>query len=114
MAIKDGKLIAGVRIWPVQVETGGRAIFAGPVAVTPEARGSKLGLKVTSTALQAAREDGWQGAILIGAPEYFGQIGFRQARAGRLIFPGPQNQARVLVADLAGDASIYAGIIRGA
>ena len=114
VAIKKDKLIAATRIWPVRVETGGDAVFVGPVAVAPEARGSKLGLEVTLAALQAASKDGWHGAILIGAPLYFEEIGFRQVPSGTLVFPGPQDQARVMIADLAGDASIYAGKIRAA
>ena len=112
MAIKKDKLIAATRIWPVRVETGGDAVFVGPVAVAPEARGSKLGLEVTLAALQAASKDGWHGAILIGAPLYFEEIGFRQVPSGTLVFPGPQDQARVMIADLAGNASFYAGKIR--
>jgi predicted N-acetyltransferase YhbS len=65
VAIRAGKLIAATRIWPVRVETGGDALFVGPVAVSPEARGEKLGLQVTLAALQAAQKEGWRGAVLI-------------------------------------------------
>ena len=111
VAIRDGEVIAATRIWPIRVETGGPALFVGPVAVAPVARGSRLGLTVTGECLEAARQAGWHGAILIGAPSYFGEIGFRRVPAGQLTMPGPQDPARIMVADLAGDASVYAGAI---
>lgn len=112
VALVAGKIVAATRLWPVKVETGGAALFVGPVAVSPAARGQKLGLQVTRASMVAAREAGWIGAILIGAPRYFGEIGFRQVPRDTLIFPGPQDQDRIMVADLAGDASIYSGKIK--
>lgn len=109
VALRDGVVIAATRIWPVRVTTGGAALFVGPVAVAPSERGSRLGLSVTGECLEAGRKAGWRGAILIGAPSYFGEIGFRQVPTGRLIMPGPQDANRIMVADLAGDADIYAG-----
>ena len=111
VALRDGEVIGATRVWPVQVQTGGAALFVGPVAVARSARGSRLGLTVTGECLEAARSAGWHGAVLIGAPSYFGEIGFRQVPAGRLIMPGPQDAERIMVADLAGDANIYAGLV---
>lgn len=112
VAMSGNLLVAATRMWPVNVETGGAALFVGPVAVKADYRGSKLGLRVTAEAMQAARLAQWRGAILIGAPDYFGQIGFRQIQAETLVFPGPQDQARVMIADLADDACIYSGKIQ--
>lgn len=109
VALRDGEVIAATRVWPVHVSTGGAALFVGPVAVALSERGSRLGLSVTGECLEAARTAGWRGAILIGAPVYFGDIGFRTVPAGRLIMPAPQDASRIMVADLAGDANIYAG-----
>ena len=114
VAMKDGIVIAATRVWPVWVETGGAALFVGPVAVTPRARGSRLGLSVTGECLEAARKSDYLGAILIGAPIYFSEIGFRKVPAGRLIMPGPQDAERIMVADLAGDAGQYSGAVTAA
>lgn len=114
IAVCKGQIIAAVRVWPVRAEIGGLALFVGPVAVHPDARGHKLGLKLTSEAMIAGKRAGWIGAILIGAPEYFAEIGFRQMTTDQLSFPGPQDQARVLVADLAGNAALYAGNVKAA
>lgn len=111
VAFVESKVVAATRIWPVQVEMGGSAVFVGPVAVDPVYRGQRLGLTVTQEALNASTAAGWSGAILIGAPNYFREIGFRVVPAGRLLFPGPQDPNRIMVADLAGNAGTYSGKI---
>ena len=108
----DGQVIAVCRVWPLLVgPTRDRALFYGPVAVAPGHRGSRLGQQVTSAALEAGKAAGWPAAILIGAPSYFGEIGFTVTPKNQLSFPGPQDQARVMVKDLAGDASKLSGLV---
>lgn len=116
VAVVDGNTVIGVcRVWPLKVgPNGDRALFYGPVAVSPAWRGSELGLKLTEAALEAGKAAGWPAAVLIGAPEYFGRIGFEVTPRGRLTFPGPQDQSRVMVMDLAGDASALEGLVTGA
>ncbi|HPE47850.1 MAG TPA: N-acetyltransferase [Hyphomonas sp.] len=112
VAVLDGRVIGVCRVWPLVVGPArDRALFYGPVAVTPEHRGSRLGLTVTGEALEAGAAAGWPAAILIGAPAYFGEIGFTVTPKNQLDFPGPQDQARVMVRDLAGDASRLAGLV---
>ncbi len=64
--------------------------------------------------MEAGKAEGWPAAVLIGAPAYFGEIGFTVTPRGRLTFPGPQDQSRVMVCDLAGDASRLEGLVTGA
>lgn len=112
VAVENGTVVGVCRVWPLVVgEARSRALFYGPVAVAPEHRGGRLGLKVTSTALAAGEAAGWPAAILIGAPKYFGEIGFAVTPRHTLSFPGPQDQARVMVRDLAGDAASLAGLV---
>lgn len=106
----NGDIIAVCRVWPIRIGTS-RALFYGPVAVAPTHRGSRLGLSVTGEALEAGEAAGWPAAVLIGAPDYFGEIGFKVAEAGALMFPGPQDQARVMVRALAGSADLQ-GFVR--
>ena len=111
VGLAGDRLVAATRLWPVQVERGGRAVFVGPVAVHPDFQGQRLGQQVTLQALEAARQAGWKAAILIGSPSYFGEIGFGQVTPGTFVLPGPQDPARILVADLAGSAGEYSGEI---
>ena len=115
VAVEDGEVIAVCRVWPLVVgEEKARALFYGPVAVAPGHRGSRLGLRVTEAALEAGAAAGWPAAVLIGAPAYFTEIGFTVTPKNRLLFPGPQDQARVMVRDLAGDASDLKGLVTAA
>ncbi len=108
VALHDGQVIGVCRVWPLVVGPS-RALFYGPVAVAPEHRGHRLSLEIMAAALEAGRAAGWPAALLIGAPELFGEVGFTAAPKGRLILPGPQDPARILIRDLAGDASVLEG-----
>lgn len=107
-----GEVVAVCRVWPIRVGEM-RALFYGPVAVAPEHRGSRLGLTVTGEALEAGAAAGWPVAVLIGAPVYFGEIGFEVTPHGSLMFPGPQDQSRVMWRKLASETRPE-GAVRGA
>lgn len=112
VALQDGQVVGVCRVWPLVVGPARmRALFYGPVAVDPAHRGNLLSLQITREALQAGKKAGWPAAILIGAPRLFGQAGFVVAVPDRLIFPGPQDPARVMVMDLAGEAGQLEGLV---
>ncbi|MEX1252685.1 MAG: N-acetyltransferase [Hyphomonas sp.] len=110
VAVEEGRVIGVCRVWPLVVGEARRpALFYGPVAVDPAHRGQFLSLRITEAALEAGKAAGWPAAILIGAHSLFGKAGFRVAPKHRLTFASPQDPARVLVRDLAGDASELEG-----
>ena len=112
VAMQDGKLIGACRIWPIEVgEARIAAIFVGPVAIDPDFQGQRLGLSVTGEALEAATKAGWGAAIIIGAPDYFGELGFEAVKPGQLSLPGPQDSARVMIRALAGDPNELSGTV---
>lgn len=112
VALDNGKVIGVCRVWPLVVGPSRMpALFYGPVAVDPAYRGNFLSLKITEAALEAGKQAGWPAAILIGAHSLFGKVGFTVAPRGRLTFPGPQDPSRVMVRDLAGDASLLEGLV---
>lgn len=113
VAVSQGQVIGVCRVWPIIVGAARvPAVFIGPVAVDPSFQGQRLGLSVTGEALEAATKAGWVAAIIIGAPGYFGELGFQPVAADRLTFPGPQDMARVMVRDLAGGSDRLAGHVR--
>lgn len=113
VAVLGGVVVGVCRVWPLVVgPSRDRALFFGPVAVARSHRGSRLGLSITGEALEAGKAAGWPAAILIGAPDYFGEIGFNVIPKGQLSFDSPQDPARVMVQDLAGDASALMGRVR--
>lgn len=113
VAVSDGRVIGVCRVWPIIVGAANTpSVFIGPVAVDPGFQGQRLGLSITGEALEAATKAGWGAAIIIGAPVYFGELGFEQIDAARFTFPGPQDMARVMVRNLAGSAADLSGPIR--
>jgi predicted N-acetyltransferase YhbS len=115
VALADGRVIGVCRVWPLRVGAAQtRALFYGPVAVDPAYRGNLLSLRITEAALEAGRAACWPAAILIGAPSLFSRAGFRVAEKNRLQFPGPQDQARVMIRSLAGDAGALEGLVTAA
>lgn len=110
VALVDGAVVGACRVWPITVGDT-PALFYGPVAVRPSQQGARLGLSITGEAVQAGKAAGWGAAVLIGAPRYFGEIGFRTVPAGTLLMPGPQDKARIMVRDLAGDAGELSGVV---
>lgn len=112
VAVDNGTVVGVCRVWPLVVGEGRRpALFYGPVAVDPAHRGNFLSLRITEAALEAGQTAGWPAAILIGAPSLFGKAGFTVAPKNKLTFPGPQDQARVMVRNLAGDAHLLEGLV---
>ncbi|MBA3068488.1 MAG: N-acetyltransferase [Hyphomonas sp.] len=115
VAVDEGKVVGVCRVWPLVVGEGRRpALFYGPVAVDPAYRGNFLSLRITEAALEAGKQAGWPAAVLIGAHSLFGKAGFTVTPKNKLTFPGPQDQSRVMVRDLAGDASLLEGRVTSA
>ncbi|MEM7766819.1 MAG: N-acetyltransferase [Pseudomonadota bacterium] len=111
---RQGDAVIGVcRVWPIRVGDVD-ALFFGPVAVDPRHQGHALGLDVTAAAMEAGRAAGWPGGVLIGASAYFSRIGFSVVPAGQISFPGPQDERRVMVCDLAGRGLDLVGAARAA
>jgi len=112
VAVEDGRVIGVCRVWPLAVgKARTRALLYGPVAVDPAHRGRFLSLRITQAALDAGKAAGWPAAILIGAHSLFGKAGFVVAPKHRLTFSSPQDPARVMVCDLAGDAAQLEGLV---
>lgn len=112
VAVSDGEVIGVCRVWPIFVGVGRvPAVFIGPVAVSPDFQGQRLGLTITGEALEAATKAGWGAAIIIGSVQYFSELGFTPVAADRFVFPGPQDMSRVMVRDLAGDADVLSGLL---
>lgn len=112
VAVKNGNVIGVCRLWPVRIGDTGKAIFVGPVAVDPNFQGQRLGLTVTGEALEAAKGADWKTALIIGAPRYFGELGFEVVAPDRFQFPGPQDMARVMTLALSGDDENLSGLVR--
>ena len=83
----DGHLAGHMAASPVSISDGSRGWFGlGPISVLPEWQGQGIGAALMRAALEALRQQGAQGCVLLGEPAYYGRFGFR-AEPG-LVLPG--------------------------
>jgi predicted N-acetyltransferase YhbS len=95
-----GTLLVG-SVWLSAVRIGEtKALLLGPLTVEPAFRERGVGQALIARALKQAAAQGQRLVILVGDEPYYGKSGFKQIPPGRVIMPGPVDQARLLVAEL--------------
>jgi predicted N-acetyltransferase YhbS len=95
VAVENGILRGSVRFWPVQLG-GHETLLLGPLAVDPAERGRGIGIALMQAGIEAARKGNWSAIILIGDEPYYARVGFARLPPGRVKFPGPVDQNRIL------------------
>jgi len=109
----EGRLVASIRHWPVDVGLGAPALMLGPVAVDPDVQGKGYGKALIWHSLNRARQLGWGFVLLVGDPEYYGPFGFERGPVAALGLPGPVEVRRFLGLELRpGAAADAAGTLR--
>ncbi len=107
VALDKDEVVGSVRLTPVRV--GEQPVqLLGPLAVSPEHKNKGIGRVLLRAALDAARDNGEALVLLVGDQPYYGPFGFRGVGAGRIVFPGPVDPARVLIAELEDGAAAAA------
>jgi predicted N-acetyltransferase YhbS len=101
VAVEDGILRGSVRFWPVNVG-GHEELLLGPLAVHTGQRGRGIGIALMEAGIAEARKGPWRGILLVGDEPYYARVGFSRLPPGRLLFPGPVDQDRVLGLSLKG------------
>jgi predicted N-acetyltransferase YhbS len=105
VAIEEGQLRGSVRFWPIAVG-GHEALMLGPLAVNASQRGRGIGVALMERALDEARRLGHAVVILVGDEPYYARVGFSKLPPGRIRFPGPVDQARILGLSLKSGAAL--------
>jgi putative acetyltransferase len=83
----DGNVVGHVAVSPVTVSDGASGWYGlGPISVLPQHQRSGLGSRLMREALQALRDRGASGCMLVGDPAYYQRFGFRTATG--LSYPG--------------------------
>ncbi len=95
VATEDGVLRGSVRFWPVAIGPS-RSLLLGPLAVENAQRGRGIGVALRETGLAAARAAHWPSIVLGGDEPYYARVGFAKLPPGRIRFPGPVDQSRIL------------------
>jgi predicted N-acetyltransferase YhbS len=113
VAVDAEGLCGVVRLWPVTVGEGRRAAFLGPIAVAERRRKNGVAFHLMERSIGVCRELGYDAVILVGDEAYYQRFGFKRAGAGRFPLPGPVDENRVLIRDLAPGAATLAGKLSG-
>lgn len=95
VAREAGGIRGSLRFWPILVGAS-RGLLLGPLAVDPALRGQGIGIGLMIMGLARARRAGFPWVMLVGDEPYYARVGFQRTLAGRFIFPGPVDPARLL------------------
>jgi predicted N-acetyltransferase YhbS len=114
VAAEQGVLRGSVRFWPISVG-GHRELLLGPLAVQGDQRGRGIGITLMQAGIEAAQKGPWRGILLVGDEPYYARVGFARLPPGRVKFPGPVDQNRILGLSLkAGELLTLSGEVRRA
>jgi predicted N-acetyltransferase YhbS len=95
VAVEEGELRGSIRFWPVAIGME-KSLLLGPLAVRCEQRGRGIGIALMKRGIEEARAQGHASIILVGDEPYYVRVGFATLPPGRVRFPGPVDQARIL------------------
>ena len=114
VAVENTALRGSVRFWPIKVG-GHEELLLGPLAVKGDQRGRGIGIALMQAGIEAARQGPWRGILLVGGEPYYTKVGFARLPPGRVKFPGPVDQSRILGLSLkSGELLTLSGQVRRA
>lgn len=82
LVARSGDIVVGhILFTPVRLAEGGKAALLGlaPMAVLPAFQGQGIGGRLVERGLEAARELGARGVVVLGHADYYPKFGFRPA-----------------------------------
>jgi len=101
VAVGGDALLGSVRFWPISVG-GHQELLLGPLAVRGDQRGRGIGVGLMQAGIEKAKQGPWRGILLVGDEPYYAKVGFSRLPPGRVSFPGPVDQNRILGLSLKG------------
>ena len=82
-----GEIVGHVAVSPVTISDGSLDWYGlGPISVLPARQGEGIGTALMHAALDALRDRGAEGCVVLGEPAYYGRFGFKAESA--LVLPG--------------------------
>jgi predicted N-acetyltransferase YhbS len=100
VAIKQGRFIGTLRLWPVTTGDGRAALLLGPLAVDESERSAGIGARLMKLAIKRARRAGHSAILLVGDAAYYNRFGFTPELTKTIDLPGPVERARFLGLEL--------------
>lgn len=78
VAEEQQKIVGHVAVSPVHLSSGEAGWYGlGPISVLPSKQGLGIGTQLMQAALQALKNIGATGCVLLGDPNYYARFGFR-------------------------------------
>ena len=115
VAVKEGRLIGTLRLWPVVTGDDRSALLLGPLAVDQAERSAGIGARLMRLAIKRARRAGHSAILLVGDAPYYARFGFTPDLTAGLDLPGPVDRARFLGLELVpGALSGASGVLQPA
>jgi putative acetyltransferase len=107
-----GKIVGYVAFSPVRISSSDEGEWVGlaPVAVSPDCQGQGIGSALIRAGLEAVREQGAQGCVVLGDPAYYTRFGFRHEPG--IVFPGVPAEYFMAMSLASDDASLPTGEAR--
>jgi predicted N-acetyltransferase YhbS len=99
VAVEEAVLRGSVRFWPVMLGAE-KVLLLGPLAVQGDQRGRGIGIALMNKGIEDARKLGHTAIVLVGDEPYYARVGFARLPPGRVKFPGPVDQSRILALSL--------------
>lgn len=83
----NGSIVGHVAVSPVTISDGAAQWYGlGPISVTPERQGQRVGTQLMEHALAELRTLGAAGCVVLGEPGYYSRFGFNAEPS--LVLPG--------------------------
>ena len=95
-----------------RMEAPFRALALAPVSVAPARQRRGIGSALIRSAVERAREEGWEAIIVLGEPGYYGRFGFDAAEAAG--FTSPYAGEHFMVLALGAALPVKSGELRHA
>lgn len=99
----DGEIVGHVLFCPVTVGGVHSVQSLGPVAVVPSHQKQGVGVALIERALEMLRDDGHEGVIVLGHPEYYPRFGFVPASRFGITCPFPAPDEAFMALELKPD-----------
>ena len=81
VAVEDSAVVGHILMSRLWADSAGLYVALAPLSVRPERQRSGLGGALVSASLDAARDVGCHGVLVLGDPDYYGRFGFSAEHA---------------------------------
>lgn len=103
-AFCEGQLVGTISMTPIAIGGNCGACLIGPLVVSKEQRGQRLGLSLIEEGILLAKEKKMKVALLVGDAAYYEKAQFYHVDPHKIVMPGPVNLQRLLGREIVKDA----------